>query len=589
MSDKIKPSEVSQVLIDQLKGIQNAEQFDEVGTVLTVSDGVARIYGLRNAEASELLEFENGTMAIVMNLEEDNVGCVLLGNTSGIKEGMVVKRTKRIASIRVNDNMLGRVINPLGQAVDGRGDIDLKDAFEMPLDRKAPGVIYRQPVKEPLQTGLKAIDSMIPIGRGQRELIIGDRQTGKTAIAVDTIINQKSFYEAGKPVYCIYVAIGQKASTVATLVQTLKEHGAMPYTIVVAATAADPAAMQYYAPFAGAAIGEYFRDRGLPALVVYDDLSKQAVAYREVSLILRRPSGREAYPGDVFYLHSRLLERAAKMNEQQEVAEQMNDLPECMKGHVKGGGSLTALPIIETQAGDVSAYIPTNVISITDGQIFLESDLFNQGFRPAINVGISVSRVGGSAQIKSMKKVAGTLKIDQAQYRELEAFSKFSSDMDAVTAMTLDRGRKNNQLLIQPQYSPMPVGEQIAILYCGVHGLMREVPIDQVRNCQNQFLDKLRSSAPEVIETLAAGKIYAIIKRNQRSHCLRQLDAQDNLCHENGGQQQVASCSGGYPKHAALRDYVGTHSQVVPRFRGRGTDGVRPRTSRTARGIGGIL
>ena len=507
MSDKIKPSEVSQVLLEQLKGIQNAEQFDEVGTVLTVSDGVARIYGLRNAEANELLEFENGTMAIVMNLEEDNVGCVLLGTTSGIKEGMVVKRTKRIASIRVNDNMLGRVINPLGQAVDGKGDIDLKNAFEMPLDRKAPGVIYRQPVKEPLQTGLKAIDSMIPIGRGQRELIIGDRQTGKTAIAVDTIINQKSFYEAGKPVYCIYVAIGQKASTVATLVQTLKEHGAMPYTIVVAATAADPAAMQYYAPFAGAAIGEYFRDRGLPALVVYDDLSKQAVAYREVSLILRRPSGREAYPGDVFYLHSRLLERAAKMNEQQEVAEQMNDLPECMKGHVKGGGSLTALPIIETQAGDVSAYIPTNVISITDGQIFLESDLFNQGFRPAINVGISVSRVGGSAQIKSMKKVAGTLKIDQAQYRELEAFSKFSSDMDAVTAMTLDRGRKNNQLLIQPQYSPMPVGEQVAILYCGVHGLMREVPIDKVRQCQDQFLDKLRSTAPEVIETLGSGKI----------------------------------------------------------------------------------
>ncbi|MBQ9676639.1 MAG: F0F1 ATP synthase subunit alpha [Prevotella sp.] len=507
MSDKIKPSEVSQVLLDQLQGISSEEKFDEVGTVLTVSDGVARIYGLRNAEANELLEFENGTMAIVMNLEEDNVGCVLLGPTAGIKEGQVVKRTKRIASIRVNDNMLGRVINPLGQAVDGMGDIDLTDSFEMPLDRKAPGVIYRQPVKEPLQTGLKAIDSMIPIGRGQRELIIGDRQTGKTAIAVDTIINQKSFYEAGKPVYCIYVAIGQKASTVATLVQTLKEHGAMPYTIVVAATAADPAAMQYYAPFAGAAIGEYFRDRGLPALVVYDDLSKQAVAYREVSLILRRPSGREAYPGDVFYLHSRLLERAAKMNEQQEVAEQMNDLPECMKGHVKGGGSLTALPIIETQAGDVSAYIPTNVISITDGQIFLESDLFNQGFRPAINVGISVSRVGGSAQIKSMKKVAGTLKIDQAQYRELEAFSKFSSDMDAVTAMTLDRGRKNNQLLIQPQYSPMPVGEQVAILYCGVHGLMREVPIDKVRECQTSFLDKLRSSAPEVIETLAAGKI----------------------------------------------------------------------------------
>ena len=507
MSDKIKPSEVSQVLLDQLQGISSEEKFDEVGSVLTVSDGVARIYGLRNAEANELLEFENGTMAIVMNLEEDNVGCVLLGPTAGIKEGQVVKRTKRIASIRVNDNMLGRVINPLGQAVDGMGDIDLKDSFEMPLDRKAPGVIYRQPVKEPLQTGLKAIDSMIPIGRGQRELIIGDRQTGKTAIAVDTIINQKSFYEAGKPVYCIYVAIGQKASTVATLVQTLKEHGAMPYTIIVAATAADPAAMQYYAPFAGAAIGEYFRDRGLPALVVYDDLSKQAVAYREVSLILRRPSGREAYPGDVFYLHSRLLERAAKMNEQQEVTEQMNDLPECMKGHVKGGGSLTALPIIETQAGDVSAYIPTNVISITDGQIFLESDLFNQGFRPAINVGISVSRVGGSAQIKSMKKVAGTLKIDQAQYRELEAFSKFSSDMDAVTAMTLDRGRKNNQLLIQPQYSPMPVGEQVAILYCGVHGLMREVPIEKVRECQSAFLDKLRSASPEVIETLGAGKI----------------------------------------------------------------------------------
>ena len=507
MSDKIKPSEVSEVLLQQLQGISQSAKFDEVGTVLQVSDGVARIYGLRNAEANELLEFENGTMAIVMNLDEDNVGCVLLGSTSGIKEGQVVKRTHRIASIRVNDNMLGRVINPLGQAIDGMGDIDLKGAFEMPLDRKAPGVIFRQPVKEPLQTGLKAVDSMIPIGRGQRELIIGDRQTGKTAIAVDTIINQKSFYEAGKPVYCIYVAIGQKASTVAALVQNLKEHGALPYTIIVSATAADPAAMQYYAPSAGAAIGEYFRDRGYAALVVYDDLSKQAVAYREVSLILRRPSGREAYPGDVFYLHSRLLERAAKINEQQEVAEQMNDLPECMKGHVRGGGSLTALPIIETQAGDVSAYIPTNVISITDGQIYLESDLFNQGFRPAINVGISVSRVGGSAQIKSMKKVAGTLKIDQAQYRELEAFSKFSSDMDAVTAMTLDRGRKNNQLLIQPQYSPMPVGEQIAILYCGVHGLMRNVPIDKVRECQDAFLEKIRSAHPEIIETLASGKI----------------------------------------------------------------------------------
>ena len=507
MSDKIKPSEVSEILVKELQGINSEEKFDEVGTVLTVGDGVARVYGLRNAEANELLEFENGTMAIVMNLEEDNVGCILLGPTTGIKEGQSVKRTHRIASIRVNDNFLGRVVNPLGEAIDGKGDIDLTDSFEMPLDRKAPGVIYRQPVKEPLQTGLKAVDSMIPIGRGQRELIIGDRQTGKTAIAVDTILNQKSFYEQGKPVYCIYVAIGQKASTVATLVQNLKERGALPYTIVVSATAADPAAMQYYAPFAGAAIGEYFRDRGYSALVVYDDLSKQAVAYREVSLILRRPSGREAYPGDVFYLHSRLLERAARINDQQEIAEQMNDLPECMKGHVKGGGSLTALPIIETQAGDVSAYIPTNVISITDGQIYLESNLFNQGFRPAINVGISVSRVGGSAQVKSMKKVAGTLKIDMAQYRELEAFSKCSSDMDQVTAMTLDRGRKNNQLLIQPQYSPMPVGEQIAILYCGVHGLMRDVPVDQVRHCQDQFLDSMRSSYADVISSLAAGQL----------------------------------------------------------------------------------
>ena len=507
MSDKIKPSEVSEVLLKELEGINSGEQFDEIGTVLTVADGVARVYGLRNVEASELLEFENGTMAIVMNLEEDNIGCILLGPTSGIKEGETVKRTHRIASIMVNDNFLGRVVNPLGQAIDGLGDIDLTDAFEMPLDRKAPGVIYRQPVKEPLQTGLKAVDSMIPIGRGQRELIIGDRQTGKTAIAIDTILNQKSFYDAGKPVYCIYVAIGQKASTVATLVQTLKERGALPYTIIVSATAADPAAMQYYAPFAGAAIGEYFRDRGLSALVVYDDLSKQAVAYREVSLILRRPSGREAYPGDVFYLHSRLLERAARINNQQEIAEQMNDLPESMKGHVRGGGSLTALPIVETQAGDVSAYIPTNVISITDGQIYLETNLFNQGFRPAINVGISVSRVGGSAQIKSMKKVAGTLKLDMAQYRELEAFSKFSSDMDAVTAMTLDRGRKNNQLLIQPQYSPMPVGEQIAILYCGVHGLLHDVPVDQVRDCQDQFLDAMRSSHSDVISSLADGQL----------------------------------------------------------------------------------
>ena len=507
MSDKIKPSEVSEVLLKALQGVNAEEKFDEVGTVLTISDGVARIYGLRNAEANELLEFENGTMAIVMNLEEDNVGCILLGPTAGIKEGQSVKRTHRIASIRVNDNFLGRVVNPLGQAIDGKGEIDLSDAFEMPLDRKAPGVIYRQPVKEPLQTGLKGVDSMIPIGRGQRELIIGDRQTGKTAIAVDTIINQKNFYEQGKSVYCIYVAIGQKASTVANLVQTLRDHGALPYTIIVSATAADPAAMQYYAPFAGAAIGEYFRDRGYSALVVYDDLSKQAVAYREVSLILRRPSGREAYPGDVFYLHSRLLERAARINDQQEIAEQMNDLPECMKGHVKGGGSLTALPIIETQAGDVSAYIPTNVISITDGQIYLESDLFNQGFRPAINVGISVSRVGGSAQVKSMKKVAGTLKIDMAQYRELEAFSKFSSDMDKVTAMTLDRGRKNNQLLIQPQYAPMPVGEQISILYCGVHGLMHAVPVENIRECQDQFLESMRNTHKDVIDNLASGKL----------------------------------------------------------------------------------
>lgn len=507
MSDKIRPNEVSEILFQQLQQLNDGQDFYEIGTVLTVGDGVARVYGLRNAEANELLEFENGTMAIVMNLEEDNVGCVLLGPTSGIKEGQVVKRTHRIASIRVNENMLGRVINPLGEAIDGLGEIDLTKSFEMPLDRKAPGVIYRQPVKEPLQTGLKGVDSMIPIGRGQRELIIGDRQTGKTAIALDTIINQKSFYEAGKPVYCIYVAIGQKASTVATLVQTLKERGALDYTIIVSATAADPAAMQYYAPFAGAAIGEYFRDRGEHALVVYDDLSKQAVAYREVSLILRRPSGREAYPGDVFYLHSRLLERAARINDQQEVAEKMNDLPECLKGHVKGGGSLTALPIIETQAGDVSAYIPTNVISITDGQIYLETDLFNQGFRPAINVGISVSRVGGSAQIKSMKKVAGTLKIDMAQYRELEAFSKFSSDMDAVTAMTLDRGRKNNQLLIQPQYSPMSVGEQIAILYCGTHGLMHEVPVERIRECQDLFLEKLRSTHQSTIDLLASGTI----------------------------------------------------------------------------------
>lgn len=503
----IKPSEVSDVLLQQLKGIDTSLQFDEVGTVLQVSDGVARIYGLRNAEANELLQFENGVMGTVMNLEEDNVGAVLLGPTDQIKEGMIVKRTKRIASINVGESMLGRVIDPLGRPLDGRGEIG-GELFEMPLERKAPGVIFRQPVTEPLQTGLKAIDAMIPIGRGQRELIIGDRQTGKTAIAIDTIINQRSNYEAGKPVYCIYVAIGQKGSTVAALVNALREKGAMDYTVVVAATASDPAALQYFAPFAGAAIGEYFRDTGRHALVVYDDLSKQAVAYREVSLILRRPSGREAYPGDIFYLHSRLLERAAKIISQQEVAEQMNDLPASLKGKVKAGGSLTALPIIETQAGDVSAYIPTNVISITDGQIFLETDLFNQGFRPAINVGISVSRVGGSAQVKSMKKVAGTLKIDQAQYRELEAFSKFSSDMDPVTAMAIDRGRKNNQLLIQPQYSPMPVGEQVAILYCGTHSLMRDIPISKVRAFQDTFLDAMRADhQADVLDVLASGKI----------------------------------------------------------------------------------
>lgn len=507
MGERIRPSEVSDILLQQLKGINAAIQFDEIGTVLQVSDGVARIYGLLHAEANELLEFENGIMAVVMNLEEDNVGAVLLGPTDQIKEGMTVKRTRRIASIQVSEQMLGRVIDPLGHPLDGRGQIG-GELYEMPLERKAPGVIFRQPVSEPLQTGIKAIDAMIPIGRGQRELLIGDRQTGKTAIAVDTIINQRNAYEAGKPVFCIYVAIGQKGSTVANIVNTLREKGAMDYTVVVAATAADPAALQYFAPFAGAAIGEYFRDTGRHALVIFDDLSKQAVAYREVSLILRRPSGREAYPGDIFYLHSRLLERAAKIINQQEVAEQMNDLPESLKGKVRCGGSLTALPIIETQAGDVSAYIPTNVISITDGQIFLETDLFNQGFRPAINVGISVSRVGGSAQIKSMKKVAGTLKIDQAQYRELEAFSKFSSDMDAVTAMTIDRGRKNNQLLIQPQYSPMPVGEQIAILYCGTHGLMRDIRIEQVKDFQHEFLEQLRASHREdVLDVLESGVI----------------------------------------------------------------------------------
>ena len=496
LSENIKVSEVSDILRKQLEGIDTRVQLDEIGTVLQVSDGVARIYGLRNDEANELLEFDNGIKAIVMNLEEDNVGAVLLGPTDKIKEGFVVKRTKRIASIMVGEGMLGRVIDPLGEPLDGKGLIG-GELCEMPLERKAPGVIYRQPVNQPLQTGLKAVDAMIPIGRGQRELIIGDRQTGKTAIAIDTIINQRANYEAGDPVYCIYVAIGQKGSTVASIVNTLRENGAMDYTIVVAATAGDPAALQYYAPFAGAAIGEYFRDTGRHALVVYDDLSKQAVAYREVSLILRRPSGREAYPGDIFYLHSRLLERAAKIINQEEVAREMNDLPESLKGRVKGGGSLTALPIIETQAGDVSAYIPTNVISITD--------VFNQGNRPAIDVGISVSRVGGNAQIKAMKKVAGTLKIDQAQYRELEAFTKFSGDMDPVTALTIDKGQKNTRLLVQSQYSPMPVEKQIAILYCGTHGLLKDVPLDKVNEFERSFLE--RDYQMEVLDVLKSGVI----------------------------------------------------------------------------------
>lgn len=513
----IRPSEVSAVLLEQLKGIDSSAKYDEIGTVLQVSDGVVRIYGLHNAEADELLEFDNGVKAIVMNLEEDNVGAILLGATDKIKEGMTVKRTHRIASIDVGEGMLGRVVTPLGEPLDGKGNIE-GEKYTMPLDRKAPGVIYRQPVSEPLQTGLKSIDSMIPIGRGQRELIIGDRQTGKTAIAIDAIINQRANYKAGNPVYCVYVAIGQKGSTVASIVNTLRQHGALEYTVVVVATASDMAAMQYYAPMAGAAIGEYFRDTGRHALVVYDDLSKQAVAYREVSLILRRPSGREAYPGDVFYLHSRLLERAARINNQQEVAEQMNDLPASLKGKVKGGGSLTALPIIETQAGDVSAYIPTNVISITDGQIYLESDLFNQGFRPAVNVGISVSRVGGKAQIKSMKKVAGTLKIDQAQYRELESFAKFGSDMDPVTYMIIEKGRRNNKLLVQPQYSPMPVAEQIAVLYCGVHNLLSKVPLDKIPEFESLFIDIMHSRYKEsVLNVLASGEINddvtAIIER----------------------------------------------------------------------------
>lgn len=503
---EIKPAEVSAILKKQLADVDLNIELEEVGTVLTVGDGIARIYGLNNAQSGELVEFETGEQGIVQNLEEDNVGVVMLGESNSINEGDVVKRTKRIASVKVCEAMVGRVINTIGAPVDGKGPIE-GEMFEMPLERKAPGVIYRQPVEEPLQTGIKAIDSMIPIGRGQRELIIGDRQTGKTAIAIDTIINQKSFYDAGNPVYCIYVACGQKGSTVANLVKTLEEKGAMAYTIVVVATASDPAAMQFYAPFTGAAIGEYFRDTGRHALVIYDDLSKQAVAYREVSLLLRRPPGREAYPGDVFYLHSRLLERAAKIIKSDSIAANMNDLPEALKGKVRGGGSLTALPIIETQAGDVSAYIPTNVISITDGQIFLETNLFNSGVRPAINVGISVSRVGGKAQIKSMKKIAGTLKLDQAQYRELEAFSKFGSDLDAATKAVLDKGARNVEILKQPQYTPMKVEEQIAIIYCGTNGLLMNVPINKIGNFEVEYIFFLRENHPNVLENLKNGKL----------------------------------------------------------------------------------
>ncbi|WP_421891634.1 F0F1 ATP synthase subunit alpha [Marinoscillum sp.] len=502
----VRPDEVSAILREQLSHSKTEAELEEIGTVLQVGDGVARIYGLTKAQAGELLEFNNGLRAMVLNLEADNVGAVLLGESSGVKEGDTVKRTGRIASIKVGDGMSGRVVDTLGNPIDGKGAIQ-GELFEMPLERKAPGVIYREPVSEPLQTGIKAIDAMIPVGRGQRELIIGDRQTGKTAVAIDTIINQKEFYDRGETVYCIYVAIGQKASTVAGIQAALEKAGAMTYTTIVSAAASDPAPMQFFAPFAGAAIGEYFRDTGRPALVVYDDLSKQAVSYREVSLLLRRPPGREAYPGDVFYLHSRLLERAAKVINNDAIAAQMNDLPESLKGKVKGGGSLTALPIIETQAGDVSAYIPTNVISITDGQIFLETNLFNSGIRPAINVGISVSRVGGNAQIKSMKKVAGTLKLDQAQFRELEAFAKFGSDLDASTKRTIDRGRRNQEILKQAQYSPSPVEEQIAIIYASTKGYLDKVPEVKVKAFEKEFLTILNNAHRPVLDALKAGKL----------------------------------------------------------------------------------
>ncbi len=508
----IKPAEVSKILRQQLEGIQTGIELEEVGTVLQVGDGIARIYGLSNAQSNELIEFENGIEAIVLNLEEDNIGAVLLGPTEEISEGDIVKRTGRIASIGVGEGLLGRVISPTGQPLDGKGPIG-GELFILPFERKAPGVIFRQPVKQPLQTGIKAIDAMIPIGRGQRELIIGDRQTGKTAIAIDTIINQRSNFEKGKPVYCIYVAIGQKGSTVANIAATLEEHGALQYTVIVLATASDPAASQFYAPFAGAAIGEFFRDTGRDALIIYDDLSKQAVSYREVSLLLRRPPGREAYPGDVFYLHSRLLERAAKIIDSDDVARKMNDIPESIRHLIKGGGSLTALPIIETQAGDVSAYIPTNVISITDGQIFLETSLFNSGVRPAINVGISVSRVGGNAQIKSMKKIAGTLKVDQAQYRELEAFSKFGSDLDASTLAILNKGAKNVEILKQKQYAPVPVEKQVAIIYCGTMGLLKEVPIHSVKNFENEFLELMELNHRDVLDSLRDGMLTSDITK----------------------------------------------------------------------------
>jgi len=502
----IKPDEISAILRQQLSGFDATANLEEVGTVLQIGDGIARVYGLGNVRAGELVEFENGVQGIALNLEEDNVGAVLMGDTGTLNEGSKVRRTGQIASIKVGEGMVGRVVNTLGEPIDGRGPIS-GDRYEMPLERKAPGVIYREPVKEPLQTGIKAIDAMIPIGRGQRELVIGDRQTGKSAICIDTIINQKEFYEAGKPVYCIYVAIGQKASTIAGVMKTLQDAGAMEYTVIVAASASDPAPLQFYAPFAGAAIGEFFRDTGRPALIIYDDLSKQAVAYREVSLLLRRPPGREAYPGDVFYLHSRLLERAAKVIGNDAVAKQMNDLPESIRHLVKGGGSLTALPIIETQAGDVSAYIPTNVISITDGQIFLETNLFNAGIRPAINVGISVSRVGGNAQIKSMKKVAGTLKLDQALYREMEAFSKFGGDLDAATRNVLDKGARNVEILKQLQYSPMPVEKQVAIIYLGTQGLVREVPVNRMKEFEEHFLLEMENKLPDVLAEFKKGNL----------------------------------------------------------------------------------